>query len=147
MFVAANKNDVWFGDLLEKRWELEEDPKKKKKLQAKVKSKEPLHTGQVILCGYSREEKEAYSQLLEKANLIDAHHKLYPDNIDQFTYFSIRMKDSFKNNQGWLIDRFLVTKKHQEIIQESKILSEIGIRNSKGVFLSDHIPILLEIMI
>ena len=141
----ANKNDIWFGDLLEYQYQQEQNPKEKKKLQRKIKSKQKLHTGEEVLCGYSKEEREAYQNLLEKAQLIDAHRKLYPDNIDQFTYFSIRIKNSFQDNQGWIIDRFLVTEKHQELILNSKILSEIGIRNAEGVFLSDHLPILLSI--
>lgn len=141
----ANKNDVWFGKLLDRKFNQEEDPKEKKKLLSKIKSKKKFHTGQELLCGYSKEERAAYKHLLEEAQLIDAHRKLYPDNIDQFTYFSIRIKNSFQDNQGWIIDRFLITEKHQELIQDSKILSEIGVRNSEGVFLSDHLPIYLQI--
>lgn len=141
----ANKEDVWFGDCLEVRMKSEEDPVKKRHLQKTINSKKLLHNGTKVLCGYSKAEQNAYKTLLEECKLIDCFRLKNKDIIDQFTWFNIRIPKSVENNIGWLIDRFLIQNTKKDYVKECKILSEIGIRNDAGVFVSDHLPIYLEI--
>ena len=140
----ANKEDVWFGCLLDQRAEQESDPSEKKRLQRKVKSKQKLHSGEEILCGYSKQEQDAYKQLLQQCQLVDCQRVLYPNTVDQFSWYNIRIRQSFSSNQGWLIDRFLLQEKYKQNIKECKIISEMGVRQN-GVFISDHLPIYLEL--
>ena len=144
-FNIANKNDVWFGDLLEKKHSDETDPSLKKKYASKVYSKKRLHTGEQILAGYSLQERTAYQELLQSCDMIDCFRHLNPDVIDQFSWFNMRIKGSFKNNIGWLIDRFIIPKCHKKTIKRSEIAHFIGVRNTEGNMISDHIPIFLEI--
>ena len=145
----ANKNDVWFGDLLEYKLEEQKkigDTSLIKSLERKVKSKKKYHDGSAILTGYSQKERDAFKSLITKNNLIDCYRFLNPKKIDSFTWFNIRIKNSFNNNLGWLIDRFLVNKKLKNKIKDCKILYDLGTHfNNK--FISDHLPIYLEIKI
>ena len=141
----ANKKDIWFGEMLNKRCETEKDPEKKRKLLIKVKNKNKFHLGTEIIYGYSMEERNAYDKLLSKTKMIDCYRYIYPNICDKFTWFNVRIRKSFENNIGWLIDRFLIQNKHKNLIGKCEILHEIGTRNSKGIFISDHIPILLEL--
>lgn len=142
---VANRNDVWFGDRLDRMLETEKDPLQKKKIMTKIKGKRKLHSGETILNGYSKQERDAFEKLKSECQLVDCFRYKYPEIIDQFTWFNIRMAKSFESNLGWLIDRFMIQKKHTSMIIDSRILHEVGIRNSKGVFISDHLPILLEL--
>ena len=141
----ANKKDIWFGDFLEKKYLQEKDLELKRKIAVRIRSKKKFHTGEQILCGYSKQEQDAYKSLLETCDLIDCFRVQNPGIIDAFTWFNIRIKNSFENNLGWLIDRFLVQKKFSHSIEDCRILSETGIRTSEGIFISDHLPIFLEI--
>lgn len=143
----ANKNDVWFGNNLEKKYVEEKDTIIKKKLKSKISSKKKLHTGEKILCGYSKQERDAYENLLSKCNFIDCHRHVNTNVIDQYTWFNIRIKNSFENNLGWLIDRFLLQSKFKDKITSCKILNEIGIRDYNNTFISDHLPVFLNITI
>lgn len=144
-FNIANKTDVWFGNLLEKKFAEEKDNQIKHRYKKTIKSKTPLHTGVVILAGYSVQERKAYSDLLLASNMVDCFRFKNPDTIDQFSYFNIRIKGSFKNNVGWLIDRFIIPQVHQDSISRCEIVHTIGVRNEDGNMISDHIPIFLEI--
>ena len=144
-FNIANKCDVWFGDLLEKKYKDEEDPVVKKKYLRKVNSKKRLHTGKEIIPGYSLEERNAYQSLLKNTNMVDCFRVKNPTVIDQFSYFSMRIRGSHTNNSGWLIDRFIVPKKYENDITRCEIAHFIGVRNGDGNMISDHIPIFLEI--
>ena len=102
---------------------------KKKILYNKKRSKRKFHTGIEKLCGYSIEERTAFEKLLKETNMVDCFRSLYPSVCDQFTWFNIRIKNSFSDNIGWLIDRFLLQEKYKHTIEECKILYEIGTRN------------------
>ena len=143
----ANKEDIWFGDLLEMKYSTCTDASHKKKLWSKIKTKTKLHTGEKILCGYSKEERDCYKLLLNKCDFIDCYRHLNKDIIDKFTWFNIRIKDSYKNNLGWLIDRFLVGKKFGDKIKRCSILNHIGLYNSNHKFISDHLPIFLVFLL
>jgi len=144
----ANKEDVWFGEILEKKL-LQEQNKDAtsditKKLKRLVKSKEKLHDGRTSLCGYSLEEREAFKKLIAENNLVDCFRFKNPKVVDKFSWFNIRIRGSFKSNKGWLIDRFLVNKKLRSKIKDCKILYDFGTHfNDK--FISDHLPVYLEI--
>lgn len=144
-FNIANKCDVWFGDLLEKKYKDEEDAIIKKKYLSKVNSKKRLHTGKQIMAGYSKEERNAYQSLLNNTNMVDCFRVKNPTVIDQFSWFNMRIRGSFGNNLGWLIDRFIVPKKYENDITRCEIAHFIGVRNRDGNMISDHIPIFLEI--
>ena len=143
----ANKNDVWFGDLLEKKLENERKTNNTdaiKKLEKKIKSKKKYHDGTAILTGYSIQERQAFKNLLEMNELVDCFPLINPKSIDKFTWFNIRIKNSFSNNIGWLIDRFLVNYKLKAKVTACKILDDWG-THFKGKFVSDHLPIFLDI--
>ena len=144
----ANKNDVWFGELLDKKLLIETNKDANsdiaKKLKRLVKSKQKFHTGEKILTGYSKEEREAYSQLITNNNLIDCYRHLNPNIIDKFTWFNVRIPKSIETNKGWLIDRFLIQNKNKKKIIDCSILSDLGIYY-KNTFISDHLPIFLNI--
>jgi len=146
----ANKEDVWFGDILEKKL-LQEQNKNPtsdivKKLKRLVNSKEKLHDGRVILCGYSIEERDAFKKLMVENDLVDCFRLKNPGVVDKFSWFNIRIKGSFKSNKGWLIDRFLVNKKLKAKIKDCKILYDLGTHYNEK-FISDHLPVFLELNI
>ena len=144
----ATKSDVWFGDLLEKKLinELTKDENSDtaKYLKKLVKSKQKYHRGKVILAGYSQEEQKAYSKLLEKNALIDCYKYKNPNSIDKFTWFNVRIPKSITHNKGWLIDRFLIRSHDKNKINKCAILHDVGIYYKK-TFISDHLPIFLDI--
>jgi len=144
-YNIAQKKDIWFGDLLERRHQLEQDVVTKKILMKKIKSHAPYHDGKKMLCGYSVEERDAFKKLLEENNFVDCFRLLNPSVVDQFTWYNIRIKNSFNYNIGWLIDRFIVQDEHKHRIKDCKILKEIGIRNEQNTFISDHLPIFLHL--
>lgn len=145
----ANKNDVWFGDILEKRLDIENnkipyDLECAKTLTKLVKSKQRYHSGKVQLCGYSKEEQINFKLLLEQCDMVDSYRYLHPHIIDKFSWFNARVPNCLKTNKGWLIDRFLVSRKDKNKIESSEILYEIGTHRDKKL-ISDHLPILLNI--
>ena len=144
----ATKSDVWFGDLLERNCmeviKNNKDPDAIKKIKRLVKSKEKYHSGKVILAGYSKQEREAYNKLLKKNSLIDCYKYKNPKSIDKFTWFNIRIPKSVLYNKGWLIDRFLIRKKQMKNINKCEIVHDLGVYY-KNTFISDHLPIFLDI--
>lgn len=144
-FNIANKCDVWFGDLLEKKFQEETDPTLKKKYARKVASKKRLHSGEEVMAGYSLQERNAYKVLLENSKMIDCFRTKHPNVVDQFSWFNMRIRGSFTNNLGWLIDRFIVPRAFENDIKTCEIAHFIGVRNRDGNMISDHIPIFLEI--
>lgn len=85
--------------------------------------------------GYTIEERNAFSTLLQECDMIDTYRYLHPNEI-KYTWFS-NFGKAYENNKGWRIDHFLVNKNMKNNIKKSEILSEV-----RG---SDHIPILLEL--
>lgn len=78
-------------------------------------------------------EREGLEKLLG-AGFIDAYRTLHPDTAEIYTWWSYRMR-ARQRNLGWLIDRFIVSRRLQPEIAESEILPEIT-----G---SDHCPVTL----
>ena len=85
--------------------------------------------------GFSNEEREKFTKLLE-AGFTDSFRYLYPDLIDQYTWWSYRFSARAKN-VGWRIDYFVVSEDIKDKIIDSVIY--------KDVLGSDHCPIGLEI--
>ena len=144
-FNIANKKDVWFGDALEAAYEKTTDVATKTTILKKIKSKTKLHTGEIFTPSYSKQERDAYNSLLIETHFIDCFRHLKPNIFNEFTWFNIRDKTSFKHNRGWLIDRFIVNSRYSKKINNCKILRKIGIRNKDGNLISDHLPIFLDI--
>ncbi len=85
--------------------------------------------------GFSNEEREKFTKLIE-AGFTDSFRHLYPDLIDQYTWWSYRFSARTKN-VGWRIDYFVVSDDLKDKIIDSIIY--------KDVLGSDHCPIGLEI--
>jgi exodeoxyribonuclease-3 len=85
--------------------------------------------------GFSDEEREKFSQLLE-AGFTDSFRHLYPDVEGAYSWWSYRFQARAKN-AGWRIDYFVVSDYIKDKIIDSKIHPEI--------FGSDHCPVELEI--
>jgi exodeoxyribonuclease III len=94
------------------------------------------HKGHSKSAGFTNEEKNEFTNLLNECNFIDTFRELYPEE-KKYTYWSY-LGNARKNNKGWRIDYFLISKKLKKKLKNSLILDNIN-----G---SDHCPILLEIM-
>jgi exodeoxyribonuclease-3 len=87
--------------------------------------------------GFSNEEREKFTNLLE-ADFTDSFRYLYPDLIDQYTWWSYRT-GARPRNVGWRIDFFVVSDSLKDKIIDSVIY--------KDIMGSDHCPVGLEIVI
>ena len=67
---------------------------------------------------------------------VDSFRALYPDVTGVYSWWSYRF-NARKNNAGWRIDYWLVSKRLREQIRDAKIHSQI--------LGSDHCPVELEI--
>lgn len=85
--------------------------------------------------GFTIEERESFSKILEKTDLIDTFRYLHKDDI-KYSYWSYKFRAREKN-AGWRIDYFLVDKKLIKKVINSDIMVDI-----MG---SDHAPVILEI--
>jgi len=88
--------------------------------------------------GFTDEERNSFSLLLQKNKLVDSYRFLYPDKKDEYSYWTYRFK-ARERNKGWRIDYFLTDEKNKNSIKKSGILTkQMG---------SDHAPVYLEINI
>ena len=85
--------------------------------------------------GFTDEEREKFSKLLDRG-FIDTFRYFYPDKADIYSWWSYRFKAREKN-AGWRIDYFLVSKRLEDKLKETVLLTE--------VFGSDHCPVELDI--
>ena len=58
--------------------------------------------GNLKTSGFTVEERESFSTLLEENKLIDSFRHLYPEKKDAYSYWSYR-SNARKNNKGWYI--------------------------------------------
>ncbi len=87
--------------------------------------------------GFTNEERESFTSLLETLDLIDTYRHMHP-KWNEYSYWSYRM-NSRNKNKGWRIDYFLTSRKLLSKIKKARILTDrIG---------SDHAPIKLNLMI
>ena len=87
--------------------------------------------------GFSDEERESFDKLLN-AGFTDTFRHLYPDATGMYSWWSYRF-NARKNNAGWRIDYFLVSKRLQDKITAAPIYADI--------LGSDHCPVGLELNI
>ena len=85
--------------------------------------------------GFSDEERAKMTELLG-AGFRDTFRHLYPDAIEQYSWWSY-MGKARERNTGWRIDYFITSKRLDDKIQEAKIHQQI--------FGSDHCPVELVI--
>lgn len=85
--------------------------------------------------GFTDEERQKLTTLLD-SGFIDSFRYLYPDKTGAYSWWSY-MFNARKNNAGWRIDYFLVSKDLKQNIGEAMIYSDI-----MG---SDHCPVGLEL--
>ena len=87
--------------------------------------------------GFTDQERESFSNLLDTFNLVDTYRYLHPNTI-KYSYFNYR-HHSKKTHSGWRLDYILISK---ELLR--KLLDGDIHENIDG---SDHVPITCEINI
>ena len=87
--------------------------------------------------GFTDEEREKMT-VLQEEGFTDTFRYFYPDAEGMYSWWSYRF-NARKNNAGWRIDYFVVSKSIAEKMKDAKILSDI-----MG---SDHCPVELDIEI
>ena len=89
-----------------------------------------------LSAGFSDQEREDFTTLLEKAPLVDLWRERNPDTADKYTWWSYR-GGARSRNVGWRIDYFLsspsLAKKIKSVEIHDKILG------------SDHCPVSIEL--
>ena len=85
--------------------------------------------------GFTIEERSKFTDLLNDG-FIDTYRYFYPDTTGVYSWWSYRF-NARKNNAGWRIDYFLVSKSLENRLESAKIHTEI-----MG---SDHCPVEVEI--
>ena len=87
--------------------------------------------------GFSDQERQKMTELLA-AGFVDSFRSLYPDRTGAYSWWSYRF-NARKNNAGWRIDYFIVSRRLAEKIAGADIYSEI-----QG---SDHCPVALTLAV
>jgi exodeoxyribonuclease III len=87
--------------------------------------------------GYTPQEREAFSTLIENCQLVDTYRHLNPNVTDKYTYYSYRFQCHAKNI-GWRLDYFMISERWIENVLSSEI-------ESKDYGISDHVPITLTL--
>ena len=85
--------------------------------------------------GFTDEEREKFTNLLS-SGFIDTFRYFYPDLKDIYSWWSYRF-NARKNNAGWRIDYFVVSKSLEDRLESAKIHTDI--------LGSDHCPVELII--
>ncbi|MFA6689011.1 MAG: exodeoxyribonuclease III [Sphaerochaetaceae bacterium] len=86
--------------------------------------------------GFTPQERQKFTQLLQETGLVDSFRKLYPDKTDAYSWWSY-MFNARENNVGWRIDYWLVSGSLEKGIKESCI--------EMDVMGSDHAPCVLDL--
>lgn len=86
--------------------------------------------------GFTDEEREDFTTLLNDAGLVDVWRYFNPKVKDRYTWWSYRSR-ARERNVGWRIDYFLVSKGFEKSVKRCEILDD--------VLGSDHCPVLIEI--
>ena len=85
--------------------------------------------------GFTYEERGKFGELLE-SGFVDSFRYFYPDLTGAYSWWSYRF-NARKNNAGWRIDYYLVSKRIADKMSDAKIHTE--------VMGSDHCPVELDI--
>jgi len=86
--------------------------------------------------GYTQTEIDGFTGYMEN-NFIDTWREMHPKEI-KYSYWSYRF-NARKNNTGWRIDYFIVSKRLFKKVKESFILNEY--------FGSDHCPVGISVIL
>ena len=73
--------------------------------------------------GFTNQEREEFTNWLEKLDLVDTYRELHPKVLDVYTYYSYRFSCHSKN-LGWRLDYFLVSKSLFSKVVSSDIISQ-----------------------
>ena len=84
--------------------------------------------------GYTPQERESFTQLLERG-FTDTYRHLYPEKV-QYTFWSVRAKLR-PSNRGWRLDYFLLSNDY-ESKHKIKLIDSLIHDQQYG---SDHCPI------
>ncbi|ODN04426.1 DNA-(apurinic or apyrimidinic site) lyase [Orchesella cincta] len=88
--------------------------------------------------GYTKEEREDMTKLLEETKLFDSFRALYPEKKGSYTFWSY-MHNARQKNIGWRLDYFLLSEKLRDSLCENLMRTD--------VYGSDHCPITLFIKV
>ncbi|VDD80366.1 unnamed protein product [Mesocestoides corti] len=83
--------------------------------------------------GFTDEERQGFSEMLENCDMVDTYRHLYPDRSKAYTYWSAR-HNARKSNSGRL-DYFVVSRRFLPHVVDQEIRC--------GVLGSDHCPLVL----
>lgn len=81
--------------------------------------------------GFTDEERAEFKKILD-AGLIDSLRHFYPDELNQYTYYSYRFRAREKG-KGWRLDYFMCSATLQDKLVDSYIRNDM--------YGSDHLPI------
>jgi len=87
--------------------------------------------------GFTIEERESFSKLLEETKMIDSYRFLNPEKVE-YSFWTY-LHNSRAKNKGWRIDYFLIPEHKKDWIKKSEILTDI-----MG---SDHAPVSVTLSI
>ena len=73
--------------------------------------------------GFTRQERDAFTKILDKTSMVDLYRHFHPDRTDQFTYYSFRFNCRSKN-LGWRLDYFISSPKLLDRIVSCDIQSQ-----------------------
>jgi exodeoxyribonuclease III len=84
--------------------------------------------------GFTKEEREDFTELLKETKLIDSFRSLYPDQKGAYSFWSYKFNNR-QRNVGWRLDYFLISEKLKDSLVESSMRTK--------VLGSDHCPLVL----
>jgi len=118
--LDKSKPVIWCGDLNVAHKEIDlANPKTNKKT-----------------AGFTQQERDSFDKFLN-TGFVDVHRHFFPDKEGCYTFWSRRSPNSKKNNIGWRLDYFVVSKRFVPNLTQSYIR-----RSVEG---SDHCPIGIHI--
>ena len=94
--------------------------------------------GNLKTAGFTKEERDSFTTLLEENKFVDSFRELYPEMKDAYSYWFYRFNAQAKN-KGWRLDYFVISHGLMEHVCDHVIRSQ--------VYGSDHCPIVLLIVI
>lgn len=93
--------------------------------------------GNIKNSGFTKEERDSFSQLLKDTNMTDSYRYLHPEKIE-YSFWTY-LHNSRAKNKGWRIDYFLLPSENLNWLKKSEILTE--------VMGSDHAPVKITLSI
>lgn len=93
--------------------------------------------GNIKNSGFTKEERDSFSKLLNDADMTDTYRYLHPEKIE-YSFWTY-LHNSRAKNKGWRIDYFLIPTENLNWLKKSEILTE--------VMGSDHAPVTITLSI